>query len=375
MSIELDFDNISQTTKFEYKTLNRNRSLEDYEEQITRAEFCIGLLHSHSLLSDSTYFDLDQIFGMDSFLVYIDDETYQIDPYVFTLNEFLIIIFEVIDFSKRMPLNIHDIHGKKNYNLLEIDGFSNFDGQIIQTTKTTIPALIYSRINAFVSDIAGRDYRKDDFTYVHDTLIIADKIDDLEDFVCKLIGIKTLSNPLLNISTTDNYEYYLQDGVSILTNFVEENRSVATYNAIILESMKLYIYLYQIISTHKELNSIRVLNDALYLDSLFFAPKVPIETYNFLNCLYETESFKHRKTVGKLQLSFLTSQNEIKKNKNATLLNILLYFVSLFGAISALETIERNFYIPFRLSFFIVTTVFVVLGIAWTVIDLQRNKK
>lgn len=59
----------------------------------------------------------------------------------------------------------------------------------------------------------------------------------------------------------------------------------------------------------------------------------------------------------------MTIENESKKNRNAVLLNILLYIVSLLGAVGTLETLESKLNIPFKCSFIVVILVFPILGV------------
>ena len=205
-------------------------------------------------------------------------------------------------------------------------------------------------------------------------MVLSNKIESIEEYFCKLIGVKDLPIPLENISTTDNYQYYVQDGASVVTAFSQDDIDIPLYNAVMLESIKMYIYLFQIINTEIFSDMNKVARNNLYLENLFFAPSVPIETRNFLYYVYRSKSFQHRKEASKLKLAYMTAENESKKNRNGVLLNILLYIVSLCGAINALETLDNNMDIPFRCSFIIVISVFTLLGIRWGFVEFQRNR-
>jgi hypothetical protein len=98
-----------------------------------------------------------------------------------------------------------------------------------------------------------------------------------------------------------------------------------------------YLELSFSISTEFGAESNKVARNNLYLENLFFAPSVPIETRNFLYYVYRSKSFQHRKEASKLKLAYMTAENESKKNRNGVLLNILLYIVSLFGAINIMD--------------------------------------
>lgn len=102
---------------------------------------------------------------------------------------------------------------------------------------------------------------------------------------------------------------------------------------------------------------------------------MPIETYNLLGYIYKTKSFQHRKEATKLKISYMTAENEVKKNRNFVLLNILLYIVSLLGAIGTLETLENKLDIPFKYSLIVVILFFSIFGVIWAVVEWQNNKR
>ena len=54
----------------------------------------------------------------------------------------------------------------------------------------------------------------------------------------------------------------------------------------------------------------------LYLENLFYASCLPIETYNLLDYIHNTKSYEHRKEALKLKISYRTLENDIKKSRN-----------------------------------------------------------
>lgn len=119
----------------------------------------------------------------------------------------------------------------------------------------------------------------------------------------------------------------------------------------------------------------KVIRNDLYLENLFFAPHVPIETHNLLSYIYRTKSFQHHKEAIKLKISYMTAENESKRNRNSVLLNALLYIVSLIGAVGTLETLECKLNIPFKYSFVVVVLAFLVFGIILGITEWRRNKR
>lgn len=222
--------------------------------------------------------------------------------------------------------------------------------------------------------MTGRKFESQEYSFVHDTLVLSDRIRNVENYFCNLIGTRELPSPLENISTTTTYQYYPQDGASVITKYTPENIDIVLYNGIMFESIKLYVYLFQIINAEIAEDMNKVIKNDLYLENLFFAPHVPIETYNLLSYIYSTKTFQHHKEATKLKISYMTAQNESKKKKNGLLLNILLYFLALIGAVDTLDMLEQRLGIPFNYSFAVVTILFSALGVIWWVVERKQSK-
>ena len=116
-----------------------------------------------------------------------------------------------------------------------------------------------------------------------------------------------------------------------------------------------------------------VRND-IYLQNLFCSPNLPIETHNLLNHIKESEPYKKHAEALHLKISYLTAQNELKKSRNSTILNVLLYIISLLSAIGTLDVIETHFGVPFKYSFIVVVALF-ILGLFWGIIEYQNHRK
>jgi len=376
LTLNQDFDYVQQKTVFNYNPVNKKQKIEDFTDCIKKSQGCIKLLHSHAILSDSSYFKFDYFIGLESFLVYIDNEVFQVDPMVFSMNGFTFVIYELIDFETGVPLDKNDVLGmKRNYNLKHIRGVGNFNESFTTLSKNTIPELIYNHVNLFLSEVLGMQFNYAGYSFIHNTLVLSDKIKNVEKYFLELLSIKTLPQRLKSISTTDNYQYYVQDGASVVTNFKSDNIDLVIYNALILEAIKMYIYLFQLINVDLIEDRNKVIRNDMYLTSLFFSPKVPIETHNLLDYVYETKTCQNHNEAIKLKLSYMTIENEVKKNRNAVILNILLYIISLLGALGSLETLESQFGIPFKYSFSVLLVIFGTLGILWGIIEYRHNKR
>ncbi|QIB69429.1 hypothetical protein Ami103574_08840 [Aminipila butyrica] len=303
-------DYIQQNTAFSFEPIKKKHTLDDFDEIIERTGFCIKLLHAQSVLADSLYF--------------------KIDPVIFSVNRTLIITFEVIDFETGSTLKKDDVFGKKgNYNLLTINGYQYFGQESTTPSNDKISEIIYNNVSSFFSEIIGEKFVPEDYSFIHNTLVLSNEINDVSDYFCNLIGTRELPSPLENISTTETYQYYPQDGASVITNYNPDDVDIPLYNGIILEAIKLTIYLSQIINLEITKDMNEVIRNDLYLENLFFAPHVPIETHNLLSYIYNTNSFQHHKEATKLKVSYMAAENESKRSRNGVLLNVLLYILDI----------------------------------------------
>lgn len=376
LSLDTKYDDVSQISSFTFNPVNEKKSVDDFDELINSTGACIKLLHAHSLLADPRYFQIEQIWGLQSFVVYIDDDVFQIDPIAFALNGSIIIAYEIINLKTGKPLDKDDTSLKmRNWNLRKIKGYKYFEYESISESAYTIPELIYRNLSDFFSELVGKKFVPDDYWYVHDTLVLSNRIKNVEEYFCGLLGLNKLPTALENISTTANYEFYLQDGASVVVRYRRDDIDTALYNAIVFESIKLYIYLFQIINAEETKDLNKVMRNDLYLENLFFAPKVPVETSNLLRCIYQSQSYQHRKEATKLKISYMTTENEVRKNRNTILLNVLLYIATLLGAISTLDALDTRLNIPFEISIIAVVLFFGLFGVIWGIIEYRHNKR
>lgn len=177
-----------------------------------------------------------------------------------------------------------------------------------------------------------------------------------------------------NLLSVEIYQYYPQAGCSVVSDFDCDNFQPILYSAIILESLKLYIHIFQNSNLENETDLRRSVRNDIYLQNLFCSPNLPIETHNLLNYIKESEPYKKHAEALHLKISYLTAQNELKKSRNSAILNVLLYIISLLSAIGTLDVIEAHFGVPFKYSFIIVVTLF-ILGLFWGIIEYRNHRK
>ncbi len=300
---------------------------------------------------------------------------YQVDAGAFMMNGVWFVVFEIIDYKTGKPLTKDDVGAKaKNYNLLNIEKYQFFDEEHTTNADMRTPEVIYEMISDFIWELSNKSSRAQEYSFVHDTVVFSNNIENIPDYLCKLMGAKEPVSIIKDISTVNLYEYYPQDGCSVISNFNNNEITAVLFTAIILEAVKLYIHVFQITNLEDETDIHRLVRNNMYLQNLFCSPNLPIETHNLLNCIKESVTYKKHFEALQLKISYLTVQNDLKKNRNATILNILLYVISLIGAIGTLDVIEEHFEVPFEQGFIVVILLF-IFGLIWWIIEYQSNRR
>lgn len=342
MEVTAQYDYVHQATTFSFKSKDSAEKENDASDSLKDSGFYINLRHAQSILVDERYFKIEFTFWLEPFLVWINGQMYQIDAGAFMMNSVLFIVFEVINYKTGKPLAKDDVGAKaENYNLLSVEKYQFFDEEKPVEAGMKISEIIYENIS---------------------------------DYFCKLIDTKAPAEPIKDISTVEIYQYYPQAGCSVVSDFDCDNFQPILYSAIILESLKLYIHIFQNSNLENETDLRRSVRNDIYLQNLFCSPNLPIETHNLLNYIKESEPYKKHAEALHLKISYLTAQNELKKSRNSAILNVLLYIISLLSAIGTLDVIEAHFGVPFKYSFIIVVTLF-ILGLFWGIIEYRNHRK
>lgn len=147
LKLSKEYDSIQQKTNFSFKLIKDTDNIENYSEVIGETKFCMNLLHAQSVLADTDYFKIDYFICMEQFLVSINNQLFQIDPVIFSMNRTLIIAYEVIEFDKENTLNRDDVLGRQgNYNLKTVENYQFFgdekaviyNGKISEDRKSVV---------------------------------------------------------------------------------------------------------------------------------------------------------------------------------------------------------------------------------------------
>lgn len=375
IKVDTHYDDVYQKTAFSFSQNNNLKSSNNAMSFIEGSGVYINLQHAQSVLLDKHYFQIDFISSLSPFLVWINGKKYQIDATIFIMNDVLFIVFEMIDYTTGTPLTKDDVFAKKgNYNLLHVEKYQFFDEDYTINVNKKISDIIYEIISKFTHALTNKHFQYDEHFFMHNIIVFSNNIENISNYMCQLMGTKEPISVIQDISVVNTYKYYPQDGCSVISCFDSDKFNEVLYPTIILETLKIYIHICQISNLEAENDLHRLVKNNIYLQNLLYSPNLPIQTHNVLKYVNESETYKKHYEAIRLKISYLTTQNDLKKNRNSTILNILLYIISLLSAIGTLDVIEAHFDIPFKYSFVAVAALF-VLGLIWWVIEYRINRK
>ncbi|GIO42281.1 hypothetical protein J41TS4_20390 [Paenibacillus apis] len=373
LKIQTSYNVYNQRTFFEFELYNQNDDIEDYDKFIEETKWCLSLIHSVEMLLDPSNFEASLFINMDSFLVFISDKKFQVDPLVFFMNEVMFICFELIDFDSGEPIRKENIYGRaNNYNITPISKIKFFGSDEVLINNKRIPDIIFENVNSLLEKITRGRLILDKTSYLHNLLVITDSISNVTTYFQSVLGEKISNIKLDNISTKDTYDYYSQEylGAVIIVN--NEHRSEVLWDVQVLEILKMYILLNQIVSYDLTLDLKRTLDEKMYIDQLLLMSRAPIITTKAIKNIQLTESFEKFKESINFKISYLNMYSERRKNRNALLLNVLLYVISFIGSVGTFQILQEEFNLSFKISFIVLTSIFFVLGVLW--ISLERKK-
>lgn len=357
----IQFNSQKQSTQFHFDLTEKDENIED---EINEMSWILTLTHSMQVLLDKALFGFSFFINMEKFLVSIKSRILQVDPIVFFLNGMVFVNFELIDYNNGVPLKKDEIYGRNNnYNIIPVDGIQYFDKEEFITDARKISDIIFDNIAGFLDKITRGRLQIDSISYVHNLFVISNTIANIEDYFLSVLGAEELDFKLNNINTNNAFKYYSKEYLGVATLISEENNRQALFDCQILEVMKMYFYLNQIVNFEVIDKLDETINNQMYIDHLSFVSGTPIITLNAINNMKQTETFKRYKDAIEFKISYLSLLQSRRKNKNALLLNVLLYILALISGISALQVLQTEFGWSFKLNAIILTIVFIGFGI------------
>ena len=177
---------------------------------------------------------------------------------------------------------------------------------------------------------------------------------------------------LKNINTADDFEYYTEANMALVTKIDINSFPEAMFSAIVLESLKMNVILNSIISFDIEDKLSKTINRKVYFEMLLNSFDVPIITFNMLQQIKSTTVYTKQLEAVSFKINYLKYLQDKKKSKNATLLNILIFVMTFIGSIGALEVLENKLCLPFRYSFIFLSIVYLIFGGIWIYFEFKE---
>ena len=371
INYEKEYDSISQKTIFRFdKTIDAFDN--EIKSKLDHLQWTISLFHSIGSLLDSNLMKIDMIFSMKSFLISTNNSIYQVDPIIYTINGDLFILYELIDFTSGLPIKHNDIFGRENnFNIVNVNWYQYFNEDRIEKS-IKISDIIFNNIIDFISNISKIKYAPREYSFVHNILVLSNRIKNKNNYFLQVLGNNNVELTLNNINTSDAFEYYTEPYLGVVTNIDKKEFSYILYDAIILESLKMNIYLNSIISFETENKLSKTIDRRVYYELLLNILDAPIITCNLIQQIKNHELFKQRQEALDYKIKYLDYIQEKKRVKNTTLLNILIYVMTFIGCIGTLEVLDNEFGWPFKFTFIIISLIYVIFGTVWVYYELKE---
>lgn len=369
-----EYNSLNQVTAFHFE-----KSFEQYNKEYKNfADEMMSTLclqHSAKALLDSTLIKLNTCFNLERFLVIFDDTVYQVDPMAFIMSGSLMVCFELIDFETGVPLEASSIYGRSNnFGIKPIDKIRYFDEPEFRDDNRKITDIVFENVYGFLTKSSGNKWEVGNYSYVHNILVLSNKIDKVSDYFQSVLGGKIENFSVRNISATDAFKFYATEYLGVVTDIAPETDKHHIINdCVLLESFKIFILLKMIIDYEIRHKMDEIIDHQIYVQSQLHPLHVPIITLNVIDNLKETYSFTRYKQAIEFKMQTLKIYQERKISKNGRLLNILLYILAMLGSAQTLQVLQAEFGLPFNISFWVTMAVFIVCGIVWIVRENKSN--
>lgn len=370
------FSYYKQATNYEIEAADEQSKSADYDQVMEKISKTICLKHSEKLLFDSNCFELSFIFEMESFLIKIEKGTFQVNPWGFFLNGMVIIVYEVLNYDKGSGVKYNEIFGPtNNFNIMPVNEMRYFDEPEFSEGARNISEIIYGNIIGFLESVLKNKYKADNFSLVHNILVVSNSIEDKEKYFKDVLGAGEVELQIKNLNTTTAFEYYSQEYMGVVSAVSQDAWNQVQSDCVLLEAMKMYLFLQMIVGYEIKDKLEDTIDNQLYVERLFYPSGVPIITMNVLASIKETQSFKQYKEANNFKISYFKLMQERKKNQNNLFLNILLYLLALISGIGTLQVLQAEFGWPFKVSFVILILVFIGLGIFWIYKECDKGNR
>lgn len=365
------YNSFTQSTEFEFES-----NIDSFDKKIKdilgSLNWVAQLFHSTDLLLDKKVMKIDAIFSMQSFLVSMRNTIYQIDPIIYTINGDVFVLYEMIHYSTGQPLKYNEIYGRKNdFNIANVDWYQYFKEDKINV-QLKISDIIFNNITDFLCKIIKAKVSSHEYSFLHNILVVSNNIKNISNYFLRVLGNNNVEVKLKNINTADDFEYYTEANMGLVTRIDINSFPKAMFSAIVLESLKMNVFLNSIISFDIEDKLSKTINRKVYFELLLNSFDVPIITFNMLQQIKSTTLYTKQFEAVNFKINYLKYLQEKKKSKNATLLNILIFVMTFIGSIGTLEVLENKLCLPFKDSIIFLSIVYLIFGGIWIYFELKE---
>ena len=372
-SYSVEFDSLTQAPVFRFEEdVNRiSEEFPDFSENMMKTLF---LKYSAYVLFDSSQIKIPMCFNMENFLVVIDDRVLQVNPVAFMLNGSLIVNFKLIDFENAVQLSHDDIYGRSNnYGIKPISKIKYLNESDFRDDNRKISDIVFKNIYDFINKIEKGKLEVDNTSFVHNTLVISNKINNVDEYFQNVLGAPLDNLELTTIAATNEFEYYSIESLGVVTPTSYDDINHILFDCIMLESFKSYLLLKMIIDYEVNHKLDRIIDSQIYVESLFYPSQVPIITLNVIDNLKGTFTFSRYKQAVDFKVRALKIEQERKRISNGRLMNALLYILALIGSAQTLQVLQTEFQLSFKNSFVVVMTAFVIFGAVWICREFKKR--
>lgn len=362
-TIHFNFENTETMEAFDDKAISEMFYTIAYEQR------------ARSLLDDVTM-KITTAFNMESFLVEIDDNMYQVDPTAFILNASIVISFELIHFDSALPLSSSEIYGRhNNLSILpvkKVKYFNQEDFNDIEGEKK-ISDIIYDNIWSFFETAGSNRWKPDQYSYLQNILVVSNKISNIEKYFQNVLGAQIDDFLIKNIGSNSLFKYYAKEFLGLVVDVSDDSLSDVLIDTQVLEAFKMYLNLQLIIDYDINHDLEKLLDHQMFVKSLFYPRHVPIITMNVIENLKDTVSFKNEEQAIEFKIESLKLLQQRKKNNNGILLNALLFILAIISSLQFLDILQHELGIPFKLGLIVTCVAFTILLVVW-ILKETRNK-
>lgn len=368
----ITYDPIKQSSKCDFTVENKDKCLEDFQDDLKGTSWLLLLKHSAEKLFDKALYEISFCFNMKQFLVTINSELFQVDPLVFFLNGTAFVSYELIHFDSGVPLKSSEIHNvKSNYNTFPVENIRYFEeDSSFSPENRNISQIVLNNVYSFLNELTKFKYTVDSFSYLHNTLVITHPQNSVKDYIQTVAGAILPDLSLNNLSSTQDYSYYSFDSLGVITPLKPRDTSQILFDGLLLEALKTYLLLHLIIDFEITETLGTTLDRKMHIERLLYPASVPIITHNLIDNVKNTSSYKKYSAAIDFKINYLKMIQDRRLNANSRLLNMLLYALTLMSSIGTLQTLEDKFNLSFSCGLIIVGILFGGLGIFWLIKEL-----